>query len=79
MIYSVVYIFTRSASLNPVTGSLGIRVGLSPVPELLTVLIFVITGILTNPSEIRKGAAVQRTGVQPNKNRSRYRDEAELV
>jgi len=42
-----VYIFTRSADLNPVTGTLGFRVGLDLIPELITILAFVFVGIAT--------------------------------
>ncbi|KAE9366502.1 hypothetical protein N431DRAFT_487090 [Stipitochalara longipes BDJ] len=60
LIYSIVYVFTRSSKLNPVTGSLGIRVGLSLIPELLTALIFVFAGLVTTPGRAVKDVGEHR-------------------
>jgi len=46
-IYSVTAFLSGSAKLNPVTGSLGFRVGLSFVPELISALIFLVAGLVT--------------------------------
>ncbi|KAI2779906.1 hypothetical protein F4815DRAFT_471562 [Daldinia loculata] len=43
----VVYFFTQNQELNPVTGSLGLRVGLEVIEEIIVTLLFVFTGIMT--------------------------------
>ncbi|KAI1798689.1 hypothetical protein F4811DRAFT_167501 [Daldinia bambusicola] len=42
-----VYFFTQNQDLNPVTGSLGLRVGLEVIEEIIVTLVFVFIGILT--------------------------------
>ncbi|UKZ83460.1 hypothetical protein TrVFT333_011269 [Trichoderma virens FT-333] len=47
VIYSLVALVTQDESLNPLTGALTIRVLLSLLPELISVLAFITAGILT--------------------------------
>ncbi|RDL41039.1 Uncharacterized protein BP5553_01018 [Venustampulla echinocandica] len=47
VLYSTVSIFSDNASLNPVTGSIGLRVGLSFIPELVSALMFILVGLAT--------------------------------
>jgi len=47
-VYSATAFLSGSANLNPVTGSLGFRVGLSFVPELISALVFLVAGIITH-------------------------------
>jgi len=47
ILYSVAADFTQSPSLNPVTGSLALKVCLSVVPEMLIVVLFVGVGLRT--------------------------------
>lgn len=47
VIYALVELVTQDESLNPLTGSLAIRVMLSLLPELISVLGFITAGILT--------------------------------
>ncbi|KAH8811410.1 hypothetical protein F5884DRAFT_273453 [Xylogone sp. PMI_703] len=47
LIYATVSLFVGSATLNQVTGSLAIRVCLGMLPELASILVFVIVGLLT--------------------------------
>ncbi|KAI0122401.1 hypothetical protein F4814DRAFT_408600 [Daldinia grandis] len=54
----VVYFFAQSQELNPVTGNLGLRVGLEVIEEIIVTLLFVFTGIITR--NIKKAAAVDR-------------------
>ncbi|OTB02052.1 hypothetical protein M426DRAFT_265148 [Hypoxylon sp. CI-4A] len=44
---SLVYYFSQNQSLNPVTGSLGLRVGLQVIEELVVTLALVAAGIVT--------------------------------
>ncbi|PVH85002.1 hypothetical protein DL98DRAFT_584059 [Cadophora sp. DSE1049] len=48
LIYSVVSIFSPSKDLNPVSGSLGLRIGLSFLMELITVIGFTLVGLATH-------------------------------
>ena len=45
--YTLVALVTMRPKLNPVTGSLAVRVCLSLIPELVTAFVFVGTGIWT--------------------------------
>lgn len=47
MMYSVISILAPSKSLNPTSGSVGIRVGLSFIPELIAMLALVYAGLAT--------------------------------
>ncbi|KAL6897689.1 hypothetical protein GGI43DRAFT_99484 [Trichoderma evansii] len=47
VIYALVALVTQDKSLNPVTRSLAIRVILSLIPELISVLAFIVAGLLT--------------------------------
>jgi hypothetical protein len=47
MVYSVVAILSSSKSLNPITGDIGYRVGLSFIPELIVIIILVHIGMAT--------------------------------
>jgi hypothetical protein len=47
VIYSVVAFFVDSSTLNPITGSLAIRVVLSVVPEMVAVIILLGAGLMT--------------------------------
>jgi hypothetical protein len=48
MMYSVISILAPSKSLNPTSGSLGLRVGLSFIPELIAMLALVYVGLATH-------------------------------
>ncbi|KAI0849440.1 hypothetical protein F5Y00DRAFT_269414 [Daldinia vernicosa] len=54
----VIYFFTLNQELNPVTGSLGLRVGLEVIEEIIVTLLFVFTGIITR--NIKRTAAVEQ-------------------
>ncbi|KAI0179863.1 hypothetical protein GGR52DRAFT_215953 [Hypoxylon sp. FL1284] len=43
----LVYYFTQNEQLNPVTGSLGLQVGLEVIEELIVTLSLIITGIMS--------------------------------
>ncbi|KAI1653461.1 hypothetical protein F4813DRAFT_383245 [Daldinia decipiens] len=43
----VVYFFTQNQEINPATGSLGLRVSLEVIEEIIVTLLFVFTGIMT--------------------------------
>lgn len=43
----LVYFFTQNQELNPVTGSLGLRVGLEVIEEIIVTLSLIISGIMT--------------------------------
>lgn len=43
----LIYFFTRNQELNPVTGSLGLRVGLEVIEEIIVTLSLVISGVMT--------------------------------
>lgn len=45
--YSVVLISTGKASLNPVTGEMGIRVALGFVMELIATIVYISAGLMT--------------------------------
>ena len=47
VIYSVVAFFVDSSTLNPITGSLAIRVVLSVVPEMVAVVLLLGAGLMT--------------------------------
>lgn len=59
MMYSTVSILAPSKSLSPVNASVGLRVGLSFIPELIVVIGFVVAGILTR--HVRRVATGERT------------------
>jgi len=52
IVYSTIYVFSRSAALNPLTGKLGVRIGLILIPELITCLIFIFAGLTTIPDSV---------------------------
>lgn len=58
LIYNVVSIFSPAKDLNPVSGSLGLKIGLSFLMELITVVAFTLVGLATH--RIRRQ-------VEPNK------------
>jgi hypothetical protein len=47
VIYMLVAEFTQRADLNPMTGSLAVRVVLGVLPELLAAIVLVFVGIMT--------------------------------
>ncbi|KAI8626241.1 hypothetical protein F5Y19DRAFT_230362 [Xylariaceae sp. FL1651] len=47
LLASLVYFFTNDPALNPVTGSLGLRVGLEVVEELIIALVYIVAGLRT--------------------------------
>jgi hypothetical protein len=47
LIFSTISIFTQKLEWNPFLGKLGIRIGMSFLPELITILIFVVVGLAT--------------------------------
>ena len=48
MIYSVVSIVSPSKSINPITGAIGYKIGLSFIPELIAVLALAFVGLATH-------------------------------
>jgi hypothetical protein len=48
MMYSVISILAPSKSLNPTSGSYGLRIGLSFIPELIAMLALVYAGLTTH-------------------------------
>jgi hypothetical protein len=44
VLYALIALTTRRPSLNPVTGSIAVRVVLSFLPELITTLLFIVAG-----------------------------------
>lgn len=48
MMYSVVSILAPSKNLNPTTGAVGFKTGLSFLPELIAILAFVYVGLATH-------------------------------
>lgn len=55
MLYSVISILAPTKELNPVTGAIGLRIGLEFMPELIIVIAFVVVGLATR--DIRREAA----------------------
>jgi len=47
ILYSLISTLTGEASLNPITGELGVRIGLSLVPEIVAVLVLITAGFVT--------------------------------
>ena len=47
VLYSVVAVFSSSTALDPVTGSLALKVCLSVVPEMVVVVLFTVVGLWT--------------------------------
>lgn len=47
VIYTLVALTSNDADLNPITGTLAIRVVLSFLPELIAVLVYLVAGLLT--------------------------------
>ncbi|KAI9760535.1 MAG: hypothetical protein M4579_001620 [Chaenotheca gracillima] len=47
VLYSVVALLSESPKLNPATGVLGLTVGLNLVPQLISILIFIVAGWVT--------------------------------
>ncbi|AEO67513.1 aa703609-746e-4304-a73b-e246a9707016 [Thermothielavioides terrestris] len=63
VLYTLAALTTRRASLNPVTGSLAVRVVLGFLPELLATLVFVVAGARTrHAGRVGKGGLGQRPG-----------------
>lgn len=52
--YSTVSILAPSKSLSPVNAAIGLRVGLSFIPELVAVILLIVGGIITR--DVRKTA-----------------------
>jgi len=48
MVYSVISIVAPSKSLNPTTGAVGLRIGLSFIPELIAILALTFAGLATH-------------------------------
>ncbi|KAE9380391.1 hypothetical protein N431DRAFT_522467 [Stipitochalara longipes BDJ] len=48
MVYSVISILAPSKSLNPTTGAIGLRIGLSFIPELIAILALTYVGLATH-------------------------------
>lgn len=48
MMYSVISILAPSSSLNPIGGAIGLRIGLSFMPELISVLAYIYAGLVTH-------------------------------
>jgi hypothetical protein len=48
MVYSVISILAPSQNLNPITGAIGLRIGLNFIPELIAILAFVCVGLATH-------------------------------
>ena len=48
MIYTVISILAPSTSLNPISGAIGLRIGLSFIPELVAILAYVYAGLTTH-------------------------------
>ncbi|KAI1326855.1 hypothetical protein F5Y16DRAFT_399975 [Xylariaceae sp. FL0255] len=69
LLTSLIYFFTNDAALNPVSGSLGLRVGLEIIEELIITLVYITAGILTR--NIGKG----ENYVTPNGEPHLYREE----
>ncbi|KAH7418092.1 hypothetical protein BKA64DRAFT_700629 [Cadophora sp. MPI-SDFR-AT-0126] len=57
LMYSVISIFSPSRDLNPVSGSLGLKIGLSFLMELIVVIAFTFVGLATHGIRLR----VERT------------------
>jgi hypothetical protein len=47
VLYSTVALLAPSKSLNPVSSAIGLKLGLSFIPELLAVIAFVVVGFVT--------------------------------
>jgi hypothetical protein len=47
VIYTLVALTSNDADLNPITGTVAIRVVLSFLPELIAVLVYMVAGFLT--------------------------------
>ncbi len=47
MIYSVISILAPSKNLNPITGAIGYKIGLSFIPGLIVIRAFVTVGLAT--------------------------------
>ncbi|KAF9890657.1 hypothetical protein FE257_005788 [Aspergillus nanangensis] len=63
--YSLVALCTQRASLNPVTGSLAIRVVLGFVPEVIATLAFIFAGIKTQGAKEEILPAAPKPRAQP--------------
>jgi hypothetical protein len=62
---SVLGIVHPTQSLNPMTGSLGLKLGLSFVPELIAVLVLIGVGIMTrNVLSLVSAEAGERKGTR---------------
>jgi len=48
MVYAVVSIIAPSKNLNPITGAIGFRIGLSFIPELIAILALTFVGLATH-------------------------------
>ncbi|KAK4868016.1 hypothetical protein LT330_007675 [Penicillium expansum] len=67
--YSLAALCTQKASLNPVTGSLAVRVVLGFLPELIATILFIVAGIRTQGAapmaKIEEERAVSKQRAQP--------------
>jgi hypothetical protein len=62
---SVLGIVHPTESLNPMTGSLGLKLGLSFIPELIAVLVLIGVGIMTrNVRSLVSGDAGETKGTR---------------
>jgi hypothetical protein len=48
MLYSIISILAPSKSLNPENGTMGLKIGLSFIPELIAILGFAFVGLATH-------------------------------
>jgi hypothetical protein len=47
VIYTLIALTSNDADLNPITGTLAVRVVLSFLPELIAILVYLVVGVLT--------------------------------
>ena len=64
LIFSTISIFTQKLEWNPFFGKLGIRIGMSFLPELITILIFVVVGLITSKLKYVSGGSGNSSDVQ---------------
>ncbi|KAK3332670.1 hypothetical protein B0T19DRAFT_439483 [Cercophora scortea] len=74
VIYALVALSTRQANLNPVTGSIVIRVLLSFLPELIATLVFLAAGIRTQAVGRKHSRQVKETSERKRSHRRSRRD-----
>ncbi|RFU30650.1 hypothetical protein B7463_g5684, partial [Scytalidium lignicola] len=69
--YATISIFVGSASLNQVTGSLAVRVCLSMLPELITIMTFMTVGLMTRNTRQPVYETANSSTPTPNSGRHR--------